>query len=203
AEGKIIEEANERALSMGTTTDKVFELVKKIRAKVDVPLILLTYMNPIYVYGTLKFFEKCKECGVEGLIIPDLPYEEKHEVEIAKNKFDISVVTIIAPTSRDRIKMLAENAEGLIYLIPSTDSTGVREHINADLEGIVKEIRQASEVPIVIGLGISTPEQVKNLSKISDGIVTESDIVKIVRKHGENAKELIHDYVKDMKANLV
>jgi len=199
AEGPVIEKANIRALSVGTTTDKIFDMVKRVRTKTAMPLVFLTYMNPVFVYGVEKFFKTCQQIGMNGIIIPDLPFEEKHEVLDVATSYGIDVITLIAPTSKDRIQMLAENATGFIYLISSMGVTGVRSEIKTDINAIIRDIRQVSKTPIAVGFGISTPDQAKEISKTADGVIVGSAIVRIIAEHGENAGDVLFDYVKSLK----
>ena len=202
AEGPVIQEANERALSAGATTDKLFTMVKRIRQKTEMPLVFLTYINPIFVYGIERFFKACQESGINGVIVPDLPYEEKGEILGIATSYEVDVITLIPPTSKDRIQMLAKEATGFIYLVSSLGVTGVRSEIKTDLKTIIADIRQVSETPIAVGFGISTPEQAKVISGTADGVIVGSAIVKIIAEYGENAGEILFDYVKSMKQSL-
>lgn len=199
AEGPVIQEANERALSAGATTDKLFEMVKRIRQKTEMPLVFLTYINPIFVYGIDRFFKACQESGINGVIIPDLPYEEKGELLGIATSYAVDVITLIAPTSKDRIQTLAKEATGFIYLVSSMGVTGVRSEIKTDLNSIIADIRQVSDTPIAVGFGISTPDQAKAISGTADGVIVGSAIVKIIAEYGENAGKILYDYVKSMK----
>ncbi len=206
AEGKVIESANMRALSAGTTPDKIFDVLKRVSKKIDTPLVFLTYINPVFNYGYDKFFKKCKECGVSGIIIPDLPFDESLEhAEISPyaKANDVDIISLIAPTSEQRIEEIAKQANGFIYLVSSMGVTGVRSEIRTDLEAMTKIIKNVTDVPVCVGFGISTPEQAKSISKYADGVIVGSAIVKIIEKHGANAKEHISAYVKEMKANVL
>ena len=200
AEGKVIEAANTRALSCGTTTDTVFELVRSLRKSSQIPLVLLTYLNPVFRYGYGKFFERCNSSGVDGIIIPDLPHEEKDELKEHARKNDVKIISLIAPTSKERIKRIAESSSGFIYLVSSMGVTGVRDSIDTDLETIVKDIRAVTDTPVAIGFGVSTPEQAKSLGGLSDGVIVGSAIVKIIERHGKNAAPYLYEYVKSMKS---
>ena len=199
AEGPVVQEANERALSVGTTTDKIFMMVKRVRQKTAIPLVFLTYINPIFVYGIDRFFKACQESGINGIIIPDLPFEEKGEVLDVAKTYGVDVITLIAPTSKDRIQTLAKEAAGFIYLVSSMGVTGVRSEIKTDLKTMIDDIRQVSETPIAVGFGISDPDQAKAIAKISDGVIVGSAIVKIIAEHGDNASDSLYNYVKSMK----
>ena len=199
AEGPVIQEADLRALDSGMTTDKVFELVKEVRKETDVPMVFMSYINPIYHYGAEKFFEKAAEVGIDGAIIPDMPYEEKDELTGAAKKFGLDIISMIAPTSEERIKMIAKEAEGFIYVVSSLGVTGVRSEINTDLGSMMKLVREVTDVPAAIGFGISTPEQAKKMAGYADGAIVGSAMVRIVAAEGKNAPEKLYEYVKSMK----
>lgn len=198
AEGPVIQEADLRALNAGMTTDRAFELARKVRSQTDIPLVFMTYLNPVFKYGYDKFFAKCKEIGIDGLIVPDMPFEEKNEAaEIAK-KYDIAVISMIAPTSEQRIKEIAESAEGFLYIVSSLGVTGVRSEIKTDLASIMETVKKYAKVPAAIGFGISTPEQAKKMSEISDGVIVGSAIVRLIEKYGDKAADEIYTYVKSL-----
>lgn len=199
AEGPVIQEANLRSLSQGTTTDNVFELTKKVAAQTDIPLVYMTYLNVLFKYGYDRFLQKAKDAGISGVIIPDLPYEEKDEVQSVAEHYGIDVISLIAPTSEDRIKMIAGEAQGFVYTVSSLGVTGTREEIKTDLESITKAIREVTDTPVAIGFGINTPEQAKKYSHIADGIIVGSAIVKIVAEYGEKSPQKVYEYVKSMK----
>ena len=200
AEGPVIQAANVRALSApgGCTTDMIFEMVARVSKKVSVPLVFLTYLNPVYKYGFDMFCRKCRECGVDGLIIPDMPFEEKEELLPVAKKYGVDIISLIAPTSADRIQMIAKEAEGYIYVVSSMGVTGVRNEITTDIDAIVKVIREVTDTPVAIGFGISTTEQAEKYSKIADGVIVGSAIVKIIEKYGEEAGKYVYEYVKNM-----
>lgn len=199
AEGPVIQDANIRALANGATTDKLFDMVAFIRKKTDIPIVFLTYLNPVFKYGYETFSQKCQEAGVDGLIIPDLPFEEKQELAPIAKAYDVDVISLIAPTSKDRITKIAADAAGFIYVVSSMGVTGVRSEIQTDLDSILKSIREASDRPAAIGFGISTPKQAKEMAGIADGAIVGSAIVKIVEKYGDAAGPHIYEYVKSMK----
>lgn len=199
AEGPVIQRANIRSLSAGTTTDRIFDLVKSLRKKTDIPLTFLTYLNPVFKYGYQEFTRKCKEVGVDGIIIPDMPFEEQGEIlQIAKEN-DVDIISLIAPTSEERIKEIAIRSTGFIYIVSSLGVTGVRSEIKTDLESILKVVKTYSDTPTAIGFGINTPEQAKKYSEIADGVIVGSAIVKIIEKYGDDAGKPLHDYVLGMK----
>ena len=199
AEGPIIQEANLRSLSGGTTTDKVFSLAREVSSEVDIPLVFMTYLNVLFKYGYDKFLDNAKKSGISGVIIPDLPFEEKAELQSVAQKYDIDVISLIAPTSEQRIQMIAKEAQGFVYEVSSLGVTGVRSEIKTDLESITKAVKSATDIPVAIGFGISTPEQAKKYSAVADGVIVGSAIVKIIAQHGKNAPEEVYKYVKSMK----
>jgi tryptophan synthase alpha chain len=198
AEGEVIQQANLRALKKGCTTDKIFDMIKEVRKETQVPLVFLTYINPIFTYGTDKFYAKCAEVGVDGTIIPDIPFEEKGEVLDSCKKYGVDLISLIAPTSADRIQMIAKEAMGYIYLVSSLGVTGVRTTITTDLGAIVQEIRKVSKKPVAVGFGIATPEQAKQMATISDGAIVGSAIVKIIGQYGRESVQPVTDYVTKM-----
>lgn len=195
AEGPVIQEANVRALQAGCTTDDVFEMVDSLRKKTEIPLVFLTYLNPVFKYGTDRFCERCKQVGVDGLIIPDMPYEEREEVYPYAKKHGIDLITLIAPTSEDRIGMLAKEAEGFIYVVSSMGVTGVRDNIATDVSAIVKQIRNVTDTPVAIGFGIHDKEQVQGCFKTADGAIIGSAIMKIVAQYKEDASDKLYEYI--------
>lgn len=199
AEGPVIQEANIRALSSGVTTDKIFELVRDLRTDVEIPMVFMTYANVVFSYGAEKFITTCKEIGIDGLILPDLPFEEKEEFLSLCKQNDVDLISLIAPTSENRIAMIAKEADGFIYVVSSLGVTGMRSEIKTDLESIVKLIKENTDVPCAIGFGISTPEQAGRMAKISDGAIVGSAIIKIIEKYGKDAPVYVGEYVKTMK----
>ena len=202
AEGPVIQEASTRALSTGVKIHDIFEMVRRLRSgddAVTVPLVFMTYLNPIYVFGREKFFTLCEEVGISDVIVPDMPFEEKGELGTIAHKHGVEVVSLIAPTSENRIEMIAKEAEGFIYIVSSLGVTGVRSEIKTDLDSIVKVIRENTDVPCAIGFGISTPEQAKKMADISDGAIVGSAIIKLLEKHGKEAPDYIGEYVRSMK----
>ena len=203
AEGPVIQEANERALAAGCTIDKLFDMVKHARNTVKVPLVYLTYINPIHTYGKEKFMKRCVECGIDGLIIPDLPYEEKGEIKDVCAEYGIEMISLIAPTSKERITMIAKEAQGYIYCVSSMGVTGVRSEITSDIGGMVELCRATSDVPVAVGFGISTPEQARKMASLSDGAIVGSAIVKMVAQYGKDAVGPVGDYVEQMKNAVI
>ena len=199
AEGPVIQGANLRALRGGVTTDKIFDMVKELRKEVTIPLVFMTYANVVFSYGAERFMTNCKEAQIDGIILPDLPFEEKEEFDGICDKYGVDLISLIAPTSAGRIAMIAKEAKGFIYLVSSLGVTGTRSEITTDLSSIVKVIRENTDVPCAIGFGISTPEQAAKMSSISDGAIVGSAIIKILEKHGKDAPKYIGEYVNSMK----
>ncbi len=198
AEGPVIQRADMRALEAGATTDKIFDMVAELRRETQVPLVFLTYANPIYTYGAEKFFAKCEETGIDGVIIPDIPYEEREEMRPYSEPHNIALVPLIAPTSKDRIQKIAAIAQGYVYVVSSLGVTGVRKNITTDIGAIVKEVRKATNIPVAVGFGIATPEQAYKMAKESDGAIVGSAIEKIVEQYGKDSPEHVYEYVKSM-----
>ena len=198
AEGPVIQAASLRALQGGVTTDKIFDLVRELRKDVTVPLVFMTYANVVFSYGADRFLANCKEVGIDGLILPDVPYEEKEEFLEPCRKYGVDLISLIAPTSEDRIAMIADEAEGFLYIVSSLGVTGTRTEIKTDLASIMEVVRQSTDLPCAIGFGISTPEQAKKMSDLSDGVIVGSAIVKLWAKYGKDAPKYIGEYVRSM-----
>lgn len=199
AEGPVIQGANLRALNGGITTDKIFAFVKDLRRDVTVPMVFMTYANVVFSYGAERFISTCRDIDIDGLILPDLPFEEKDEFQPLCRKYGVDLVSLIAPTSENRIAMIAKEAEGFLYIVSSLGVTGMRSEIKTDLASIVKVVRENTDVPCAIGFGISTPEQAKKMADISDGAIVGSAIIKLLEKHGKDAPKYVGEYVKSMK----
>ena len=221
AEGPVIQEANVRALSGGVTTDLIFEMVKELRGSgmaddevvtggaetgepsgtepVTVPMVFMTYANVVYSYGAERFISTCASIGIDGIILPDLPFEEKEEFLPVCRKYGVDLISLVAPTSEDRIAMIAKEAEGFLYIVSSLGVTGVRSEITTDLGSIVKTVRENTDIPCAVGFGISTPEQAGKMAAVSDGAIVGSAIVKLLAKYGKDAPAEIGKYVKSMK----
>ncbi len=199
AEGPVIQAANLRALQGGVTTDGVFSLVRELRRDVTVPMVFMTYANVIYSYGAERFISTCAEIGIDGLILPDLPFEEKDEFLPVCEKYGVDLVSMIAPTSAGRIAMIAREAKGFLYLVSSLGVTGVRSQISTDLDTIVRVVRENTSIPCAVGFGISTPEQAKKMASISDGAIVGSAIVRLIAQYGVDAPEHVGAYVKSIK----
>lgn len=198
AEGPVIQNANIRALKNNVTTDDVFAMVKELKDEVDIPMVFMTYLNVLFKYGYDRFLQNSADAGICGVIIPDMPFEEKGELQSVAKNYGIEVVSLVAPTSEDRIKMIAADAEGFLYTVSSLGVTGVRSEIKTDLESITQAIKEATDIPVAIGFGINTPEQAKKYSQIADGVIVGSAIVKLIAEYGEDAPDKVYDYVKSM-----
>lgn len=202
AEGPVIQEANLRALKGGVTTDKIFDMVRELRTDVTVPMVFMTYANVVFSYDADKFIRTCAEIGIDGLILPDLPFEEKGEFDEICKKYGVDLISLIAPTSENRIAMIAREATGFIYIVSSLGVTGVRSEINTDITSLVKLVRENTSVPCAVGFGISTPEQAAKMASISDGAIVGSAIIKLIAQYGKKAAGPVGEYVKSMKEAL-
>lgn len=202
AEGPVIQEASIRALEGGMTTDGAFEIARRVREKTQIPLAFMTYANLVFHYGYERFFAGCEKVGVDAVIIPDIPYEEKAELEEPANDHNVTVISMIAPTSVERIQRIAGEAKGFIYVVSSMGVTGVRSRIETNLEAIVESIRRVTDVPCAIGFGISTPEQARDMAALSDGVIVGSAIVKLIARYRTEAGPEIYRYVKSMKEEI-
>ena len=203
AEGPTIQGANLRALTGGVTTDKIFDMVKELRKDVTIPMVFMTYANVVFSYGADRFIAACADTGIDGLILPDLPFEEKEEFLPLCRQYHVDLVSLIAPTSENRVAMIAREAEGFIYLVSSLGVTGTRSEITTDLKPIIRTIRENAKVPVAIGFGISQPEQAKAMAAISDGAIVGSAIEKILAQYGKDAPEHIGVYVNSMKKAVI
>jgi tryptophan synthase alpha chain len=199
AEGAVIQRASRRALQAGATTDKIFDTVRRIRQKTDIPLAFMTYINPIFVYGPDKFMENCRDCGVDAVVVPDLPFEEKGELLPACRRRGVTLISLVAPTSDARIAGIAREAEGFVYVVSSLGVTGVRSEIVTDLRQLVALVKAEKDIPCAVGFGISTPEQARDIARVADGAIVGSAIVKLVEEYGEDAAEPVGAYVRCMK----
>ncbi|MCL2637179.1 MAG: tryptophan synthase subunit alpha [Oscillospiraceae bacterium] len=202
AEGPVIQQADERALRAGCTVDKLLDMIKRVRPKVEIPLLFMSYINPIFVYGKEKFMQRCADSGIQGVIIPDLPFEEKGELSGECAKYNIALISLIAPTSGERIETIARESEGFIYCVSSLGVTGVRGEINTNITEMTARAKSVSDTPCAIGFGISTPEQARTMAELADGVIIGSAIVKIIAEHGVNCIEPVKKYVKSIKEAL-
>ena len=202
AEGPAIQGANLRALQGGVTTDKIFDLVRELREDVSIPMVFMTYANVVYSYGAERFIRTCREIGIDGLILPDVPFEEKEEFLPLCHRYGVDLVSLIAPTSENRIADIAAEAEGFLYIVSSLGVTGTRSEITTDLASIVSVVRRYSKIPCAVGFGISTPEQARKMADVSDGAIVGSAIIKILEQYGRDAAPEVGKYVRSMKDAL-
>lgn len=199
AEGPVIMDADLRALNAGATTEKVFALAEDLRKTVDIPMVFMTYANVLFSYGSEEFIKRTADIGIDGIIIPDIPFEEKDEFDEYCRKYDVDFISMIAPTSENRITKIASEATGFLYCVSSLGVTGTRSNITTDIGAMVKVAKAANDIPCAVGFGISTPEQAKNMAAQADGVIVGSAIVKLCAKYGKDAPSYIYDYVKEMK----
>ena len=199
AEGPVIQNASIRALKGGVTTDKIFDFVKEVRKDVKIPMVFMTYANVVFSYGAKRFISTCKEIGIDGLIVPDVPFEEREEFLPLCREYGVSLISLIAPTSNDRIAMIAKEAEGFLYIVSSLGVTGTRDEIKTDIQAVITEVRKNTDIPCAVGFGISKPEQAAKMAAVSDGVIVGSAIVKQLEQYGKNAPCHIGEYVKQMK----
>lgn len=202
AEGSIISRASERSLLMGTNLNKIFEMVKRVREKTQIPLLLMLYINSIFKFGKDEFFSLCKKNGIDGVIVPDLPFEERIEIEKEAEKEEIYIINLVAPTSKNRIEKIAKNSKGFLYCVSSLGVTGVRNSFNTNFNEMFDEIKKHSKTKTALGFGISTSEQVKQLKNYADGIIIGSAIVEIIEKYGKNCVLKVVDFIKNIRNSL-
>lgn len=202
AEGPVIQAANVRALSGGVTTDKIFEMVEKIRKRTAIPMVFMTYANVVFSYGTERFVKKAADIGMDGLILPDVPFEEKEEFDSVCRAHGLDLISLIAPTSHERIARIAREAEGFVYCVSSLGVTGMRSSITTDIGAMVKLVKAEKDIPCAVGFGISTPEQAKKMADQSDGAIVGSAIVKLCGQYGKDCVPYVAAYVKEMKDAL-
>ena len=199
AEGPVIQGANLRALSGGVTTDKVFDMVEKIRKNSSIPMVFMTYANVVFSYGIERFCKRAAEVGMDGMILPDVPFEEKEEFASVAEKYGLDLISLIAPTSHERISMIAKEAEGFVYCVSSLGVTGMRSQITTDIGAMVELVKAQKDIPCAVGFGISNPEQAKKMVSQADGVIMGSAIVKLCETHGADCVPYIKEYVKSMK----
>ena len=202
AEGIVIQKASARALENGCTVDKLFDMVQRLRKNTTIPLLFMTYANPIYAYGKEQFMAKCKEVGIDGIIVPDVPFEEKGELENECARYDICLVSLLAPTSGERTEQIALGAQGFLYCVSSLGVTGARSELNTNISELITKVKEVSDIPCAVGFGISTPEQARDMAKISDGVIVGSAIVKLIDEFGENSVTHVRDFVGLLKSAI-
>ncbi len=199
AEGPVIQQANVRALSGGVTTDRIFELVHRLRQRVEQPMVFMTYANVVFSYGVERFAQTAAQAGMDGLILPDVPLEEKEEFAPAFRQQGMDFISLAAPTSRQRVERIAQNAEGFVYCVSSLGVTGVRSRLGQAAGELVEQVRRYTDCPAAVGFGISTPEQAAEVARYADGVIVGSAIVELVARYGREAAPYAADYVKTMK----
>lgn len=202
AEGPVIQAASDRALKCGATTDKIIETARRIRARIDTPLAFMTYANVVYSYGAERFAKEAADAGVDALILPDVPFEEKGEFDAPCRAHDIDFISLIAPTSHDRIAAIAREAEGFVYCVSSLGVTGVRGEITTDVATMVRLVKKEKDIPCAVGFGISTPEQAAAMGALSDGVIVGSAIVELCERYGASAAPYVASFVQEMKKSL-
>ena len=202
AEGPVIQEANVRALAGGVTTDKIFDMVARLRKTVKIPMVFMTYANVLFSYGVERFAARAKEVGMDGVILPDVPYEEKEEFSTVLGKYDLDMISLIAPTSHDRIAMIAKEAEGFVYCVSSLGVTGMRSEIKTDVGEMIKLVKAVNDIPCAVGFGISGPEQAAKMAKVSDGVIVGSAIVKLCAQYGTESPKYIAEFVKNIVESI-
>jgi len=203
AEGPVIEAADERALRAGCTVDKLFELVARVRADIKIPLLLMTYYNPVFAYGIGRFTEKCAVCGLDGLIVPDLPFEERDELLKPCLSRGLELISLIAPTSEERITNIAKNSSGFLYCVSSLGVTGERRELGNSARSMIEQAKQVSDIPCAVGFGISTPEQAREMAAYSDGVIVGSAIVRIIAEHGRDCVEPVRRFATNIKEAIL
>lgn len=203
AEGPVIQDASSRALTAGATTDKIFDMVSRIRSSCRISLAFMTYINPVFAYGSERFMKNCQEAEIDAVIVPDMPFEEKKELQPYCNKYGVALISLISPTSHNRIKMIADDAEGFIYCVSSLGVTGVRSEIGDDAKTMIKIVKETKDIPCAVGFGISTPAQAAATAEFADGVIAGSAIVKLVGEYGNESVSYVADYVKSMKNAII
>lgn len=202
AEGVTIQRSSLRSLKGGTTLDGIFDAVSEIRAETDKPLILMMYLNTIFVYGTDKFFAKCKDRGVDGVIVPDMPYEERMEILPFAEKYGVHNINLVSPASKDRIKTIAADSSGFLYCVSSNGVTGVRSGFSTDFDEFFGIIKANAKCPCCVGFGISSPEQAKKMSSYCDGAIVGSAIVRIMEEHGSDSPKAVGEFVGTLRNGM-
>ncbi|WP_181881804.1 tryptophan synthase subunit alpha [Helicobacter sp. MIT 14-3879] len=203
AEGIVIQSANKRALENGVTTDKIFCMLESVRKKTSIPIVFMTYANVIFSYGREDFMKNANSLLIDGIILPDVPYEEKNEFESFCKKYNMDIISFIAPTSKNRIHTIAQNASGFLYCVSSLGVTGIRDNISTNILDIINVAKRSTKIPIAVGFGIKTPLQAKQVSKYADGVIVGSAIVKLCEKYGNDCIKHIGLYIREMKSAII
>ena len=202
ADGPVIMEADVKALENHIHLPQVMDTVKEIRKHTQIPIVLLTYYNPVFRYPADRFFEEAEAIGIDGVIIPDMPHEEQEEIRPLADAHGVDIIQMVAPTSEERIRKNVKNATGFVYVVSSMGVTGMRGNIQTPLDQIVKVVRETTDTPIAIGFGIHTPQQAAAMAKLADGVITGSGVVDIINKNGSNASEKLKEYIGGLKAGI-
>lgn len=199
AEGVAVQEADLRALAAKTTTDSIFDMLEKLRKESDIPVVLLTYMNPIYVYGTKRFMERCAQVGIDGVMVPDVPYEEKGELEQECKENGVALISMISLTTKDRIGMIAKEASGYIYCISSIGELTDVEHVKQEITDMTCRVNEVNDIPVVVGFDGGNVENAIEIAKVSAGLVLENAVVSLVGDYGMDAAIYVADLIKQIK----
>ena len=202
AEGPVIQAADVRALEAGTTTDHIFDMVERIRQTCEIPIAFMTYVNPVFTYGTERFMERCKRAGVDALIVPDVPYEEREELLPYCKPNGVTLISMIAPTSMERIRIIAKEAEGFLYCVSSLGVTGTRRELGTDAKEMIRQVKELRHIPCAVGFGIQTPEQAALVAEYADGIIVGSAIVKLAEQYGIDCVPKVEEYVREVIAAI-
>lgn len=202
AESSVVQSANLRALKSETYLKGIFDMIQEVRNTTQISIILHTYINPVFNYGYEEFFMKCSEVNVCGIVVPDLPYEEKSEIKEYADKYGVDIISFVVPENIDRVKMIAKEATGFIYFVPSIGSTSSMEGHFKEITSIIDILKENTNIPIALGFGINTTQQAEFFSEIADGIIVGNAIVKIVEKYGKDSPSQVFDYVKTMKSAM-
>ncbi|MDE6889417.1 MAG: tryptophan synthase subunit alpha [Eubacterium sp.] len=203
AEGPVIQEADMRALRGGATTDRIFEMVQEVRKNTQIPLVFMTYANVVFSYGAERFIQKAAALGIDGLILPDIPFEEKGEFDEICDRYGLTLISMIAPTSKERIRMIAKEAKGFLYCVSSLGVTGTRSQITTDVGAMIRVVKEETDIPCAVGFGISTPQQAAEMAKVADGVIVGSAIVKLCGEYGEGCLGGVEEFVRGMKGEIL
>lgn len=203
AEGPVIQRASKRSLNAGTTLVDIFGMVKRLRSQTEEPLLLMLYLNSIFRFGKDRFFGLCADCGVDGVIVPDMPYEERDEILAEAEKNGVLVISMVAPTSNERISMITAGAKGFLYCVSSTGVTGMRTGFETDFGKFFGTIKGCTDIPCAVGFGISNPEQARLAARYCDGVIVGSAVVTLVEEYGQNAVPYVSEFVRSLKEAVV
>ena len=202
ADGVTIQKASFCALKNGVTPKLCLEVAKELSHKVDIPLVFMTYFNPVFSYGLEEFCGACVSSGVSGLIIPDLPPDEGSDLEAISRRKDIDLIYLLSPTStEERIRLVTDKSRGFIYLVSVAGVTGARDRLPEDLEPFVTRVRRAAKQPLCVGFGISTPEQARQVAEVADGVIIGSRMIQLMEAGGESML-LIQNFIRQLRDAL-